>query len=126
MENKKNWIITAGVMGFLGVAIGAFGAHSLKDVLTEQTLKTFQTGVLYHLVHSSVLLALALSNYKFKNSLIFITAGIILFSFSLYIYSITGIKFLAIVTPFGGVSFLLGWLFVILEALKGKDTTLLP
>lgn len=126
MENKKNWIITAGVMGFLGVAIGAFGAHSLKDVLTEQTLKTFQTGVLYHLVHSAVLLALALSNYKFKNSLIFITAGIILFSFSLYIYSITGIKFLAIVTPFGGVSFLLGWLFVILEALKGKDTTLLP
>ncbi|HZW40554.1 MAG TPA: DUF423 domain-containing protein [Ignavibacteriaceae bacterium] len=126
MENKKNWIITAGVMGFLGVAIGAFGAHSLKDVLTEQTIKTFQTGVLYHLVHSAVLLALALSNYKFKNSLIFITTGIILFSFSLYIYSITGIKFLAIVTPFGGVSFLLGWLFVILEALKGKNTTLLP
>ena len=116
--NKRNQIITAGITGFLAVALGAFGAHGLSGTLTDKMLETYNTGVLYHLVHSAVLLALALSNYKFIKSFGFIFAGVILFSFSLYIYSITGIKVLAMITPIGGVSFLTGWLFIIYESIK--------
>ncbi|RJP59837.1 MAG: DUF423 domain-containing protein [Ignavibacteriales bacterium] len=114
--NKKSQIAIAAVMGLLGVALGAFGAHGLGNSLSEQMLETYKTGVLYHLIHSVVLLVLALSNYKFIRSFIFITVGILLFSFSLYIYSVMGIKFSAMVTPFGGVSFLIGWVLIIVEA----------
>ncbi len=116
--NKKTQIITSVVLGFLGVALGAFGAHGLSDLLSEKMLETYKTGVFYHLLHSVVLLVLALSNYNFIRSFIFTTIGIILFSFSLYIYSITGLTFFAIVTPIGGVSFLIGWILIIIEARK--------
>lgn len=116
--NKKSQIAIAAVLGLLGVALGAFGAHGLGNSLSEQMLETYKTGVLYHLIHSVVLLVLALSNYKFIRSFIFITVGIILFSFSLYIYSVIGIKFFSMVTPFGGVSFLVGWIFIIVETRK--------
>ena len=116
---KKIMIITAGVMGFLAVAIGAFGAHVLESQLSPKVLDTFKTGVQYHLVHSAVLLALALTfKEKFKNSFRFFTAGIILFSFSLYFYSALGIKFFAMITPIGGFAFLIGWVLLIFEGLK--------
>lgn len=118
--NKRNQIIVAAVLGFLGVALGAFGAHGLEDSLSRKMMETYNTGVLYHLVHSVVLLALALSNYRFTKTFTFLTAGIVLFSFSLYAYSITGITFLAMITPFGGVSFLIGWIMIIFEAKKIK------
>lgn len=114
----KTQLIIAAVFGFLGVALGAFGAHGLSDSISQQMLDTYKTGVLYHLIHSVVLLALALSSYKFIRSFIFITIGIILFSFSLYIYAVTGITFFAMITPFGGVSFLIGWILIIIEARK--------
>ena len=87
--NKKRQITIAGVMGLLGVALGAFGAHGLANSLSDKMLETFKTGVLYHLIHSVVLLALALSHFRFTKSFLFILIGILLFSFSLYIYSIT-------------------------------------
>lgn len=113
--NKKSQIVIAVVFGFLGVVLGAFGAHGLGNSLSEKMLETYKTGVLYHLIHSVVLLVLALSNYNFVRSFIFITVGILLFSFSLYIYSVMGIKFFAMITPFGGVSFLVGWILIIVE-----------
>lgn len=116
--NKKQQIIIASIMGFLGVAFGAFGAHGLSGSLSEKMLETYKTGVLYHLIHSVVLLVLSLSTYKFNRSFIFLAIGIILFSFSLYIYSITGITFLARITPFGGLSFLIGWVLIIIDAVK--------
>lgn len=116
--NKKSQIAIAAVLGLLGVALGAFGAHGLGDSLSDKMLETYKTGVLYHLIHSVVLLVLALSNYNFVRSFIFITVGILLFSFSLYIYSVMGIVFFAMVTPFGGVSFLVGWILIIVEARK--------
>jgi uncharacterized membrane protein YgdD (TMEM256/DUF423 family) len=104
-------------MGFLGVAIGAFGAHTLKQYLTPETTETFRTGVLYHLIHTSVLLAISLSaRLDLMKANKFFLTGIILFSFSLYIYSLTSIKFIAMITPFGGVSFLLGWLMLMWQA----------
>ncbi|MGE5458641.1 MAG: DUF423 domain-containing protein [Methanococcaceae archaeon] len=120
MSSKQSlWIIIAGVTGFLGVAIGAFGAHGLEGRLSEKMLATFHTGVLYHLIHAVVLLALAL-NYseKFSLTLVFILTGIILFSFSLYIYSVTGLKFFAMITPLGGLSFLIGWGLIAFKAFR--------
>ena len=114
--NSKLKINIAAVLGFLGVALGAFGAHGLEDSLSTEMMETYNTGVLYHLVHSVVLLVLALSSYKFMKSFIFLAAGVILFSFSLYAYAITGITFFAMITPFGGVSFLIGWIYIIIEA----------
>lgn len=114
--NKKTQIMIAAIFGFLGVALGAFGAHGLSNSLSEKMLETYKTGVLYHLIHSAVLLALSISNYTFKKSFLFISAGIILFSFSLYLYSVAGISFLVMITPIGGISLLIGWIYVIFEA----------
>lgn len=113
---KKNiWVITGGIFGFLGVALGAFGAHGLKDILSPEMLETYKTGVLYELVHAPVILAIGLAgNRRFYKAALFLSIGIILFSFSLYIYALTELKFLAMITPFGGVSFLIGWLFIII------------
>ena len=122
MKDKKLWIIISAVSGFTAVAIGAFGAHGLRKKLTPEMLDIYKTGVLYQLIHSAVLLVLSLNNFikGFLPSLFFL-AGIILFSFSLYIYSTSGIKFFAMVTPFGGVSFLVGWLLIIYESIKLKE-----
>ncbi len=119
MNNKKFWIVISAVSGFSAVAIGAFGAHGLKEKLTAEMLEVYKTGVLYHLVHTVVLLSLALSE-KIKTNVpsIFFLAGIILFSFSLYIYSTSGIRFFAMITPFGGVSFLIGWLMIIVSVMR--------
>lgn len=117
----KKWIIIGGVSGFLAVALGAFGAHGLKSQLTPDMLEIFKTGVFYHLIHSVVLLAIGLSGQeKFNKSAIFISLGILLFSFSLYIYSVTAVKFFAFITPFGGVSLLIGWVLVVYEGMRSN------
>ena len=109
-------------MGFLGVAIGAFGAHGLKNILSPEMTSIFKTGVEYHLIHAVVLFAIALSGiHEFVKSFYFILAGIILFSFSLYCYSTTGILFFAMITPVGGISFLIGWLLIGVSAFRKKD-----
>ncbi len=121
MNNKKLWLIISAVSGFTAVAIGAFGAHGLREKLSSEMLEIYKTGVLYQLIHSVVLLILSLNTLiKAKLPSIFILLGIILFSFSLYIYSTSGIRFFAMVTPFGGFCFLIGWLLVIYEAIRIK------
>ncbi len=122
MNDKKIWLIISAVSGFTAVAIGAFGAHGLKETLSPQMLEVYKTGVLYQLIHSVVLLALALTTIlRTKLLSIFFLLGIILFSFSLYIYSTSGITFFAMITPFGGLCFLIGWLLIIYEAIKMKS-----
>jgi len=117
----KKWIIIAGISGLLGVALGAFGAHGLRNTLPAEMIEIYKTGVLYQLVHSIVLLALAFAAEKsFEISGWFFVAGIVLFSFSLYLYSVTGTTFFAIITPFGGMCFLAGWLSLIWIAVKKK------
>ncbi|GAB4289276.1 MAG: DUF423 domain-containing protein [Ignavibacteriaceae bacterium] len=118
-DKTKKWIVASAISGFLAVALGAFGAHGLKDTLSSGMFETYKTGVLYHLVHSVVLLMLALSGKsKFSSASIFFITGIILFSFSLYLYAVTEVRFFAVITPFGGVSFLTGWVMIIVVALK--------
>jgi uncharacterized membrane protein YgdD (TMEM256/DUF423 family) len=121
MNDKKTWIIISAVSGFTAVAIGAFGAHGLKEKLTAEMLEVYKTGVFYQFVHTAVLLILSLTNYiKTKFPSIFFLLGIILFSFSLYIYSTSDIQFFAMITPIGGVCFLIGWLWIIIEVIRAK------
>ena len=115
----KTHIIIAATMGMLGVALGAFGAHGLKNIITPKLLETYNTGVFYHLIHAVVLLAISLNNkYNLKLPFLLILLGIVLFSFSLYIYSITQIKFLVFITPIGGTLLIIGWLSVIYKTIK--------
>ena len=124
MNDKKIWIIISAVFGFTAVAIGAFGAHGMKEKLSAEMLEVYKTGVLYQFFHTMVLLILSLTNFiKGRIASIFFLAGIILFSFSLYLYSTSGILFFAMITPVGGVCFLIGWLWLVVEVIRRKDLT---
>ncbi len=119
MKRSKFWIFISGLLGFLAVALGAFGAHLLKDKLGYEQIETFKTGSFYHLLHAVVVTAISVSNHKkFLRSNIFFLIGIILFSFSLYLYSFFQFRIFAMITPIGGFSLLLGWLFLIIDGLK--------
>ena len=116
------WIRLGSLVMFLGIALGAFGAHALKGLLTHETKSVYETAVFYHLIHGlAILLVGWIGSLKPGNSLLFYTgllfiSGIILFSGSLYLLAITGIKKWGLVTPFGGLAFLGGWLLLILAA----------
>lgn len=111
-------IVFASLSGFLAVALGAFGAHALKSVLSSDMFSVYQTAVEYHLIHSvllfvvSVLMVTHGNLLWLKRSAIAIAWGILLFSGSLYLLTLSGIKLLGMVTPLGGVSLLLGWLML--------------
>jgi len=109
-------IIAAGLLGFSGVALGAFGAHALKETLLARgSIATWQTAVLYHLLHAVALLALAGWTGTWPNArwigLCWIV-GVMLFSGSLYWLALGGPKFLGPITPLGGLALLSGWLLV--------------
>lgn len=114
-------VLAAGLLGFTGVALGAFGAHALKETLVARgSASTWQTAVLYHLIHAVALLALAALAGGWSNARWIGAcwgAGVILFSGSLYWLSLGGPKFLGPVTPLGGLAFLAGWLLVAWNAL---------
>lgn len=118
------WIIISAVSGFTAVAIGAFGAHGLREKLTPEMIEVYKTGVLYQFFHTIVLLILSFNNFiKSKIPSIFFLVGIILFSFSLYIYSTSGNKIFAMITPVGGACFLIGWFWLIVDVIRGKEKT---
>lgn len=122
MNDKKTWIIISAVSGFTAVVIGAFGAHGLKEKLSAEMLEVYKTGVLYQLIHTIVILILSLTNFIKSNiTSIFFLLGIILFSFSLYIYSTSGNQVFAMITPVGGVCFLIGWFWLIIEVIRRKE-----
>lgn len=119
-----SWVRSGSLLMFLGVALGAFGAHGLKGVLSAEGRPVYQTAVLYHLLHGLALLAVGwMATVKPNAPLVrqagwAFVIGILLFSGSLYVLSLTGIKKLGIVTPFGGLAFLIGWLFLALSATR--------
>ena len=107
------------VLGFLGVALGAFGAHGLKEVLaTHDTAAIWQTAVLYHLVHAAVMLGVASAPVWRRGAWLFLLAGILIFSGSLYVMGITNMRRLGMVTPLGGVAFLVGWALLAVQGLR--------
>lgn len=125
----KAYLATGALMGALAIALGAFGAHGLKKIVTEDAVQVFQTGVQYQVYHSLALLVTGILFEKFPNRFIqwagtcFIT-GIILFSGSLYLLTMfkaleTGdLKIYGMITPFGGLFFISGWLLLFIGITK--------
>jgi uncharacterized membrane protein YgdD (TMEM256/DUF423 family) len=119
------WLCIAAINGGLAVAAGAFGAHGLQARIDAQALQVFETGARYHMYHA---LAIGLAAIAMRDAAAgpamsaagFFLAGILLFSGSLYLLALTGVKALGIVTPFGGVCFLVGWGFLAFAALRLK------
>jgi uncharacterized membrane protein YgdD (TMEM256/DUF423 family) len=117
----RGFVMLAAFFGFTGVGLGAFAAHGLKDRLSTEYLAIFHTGVTYQLVHTLALLGVALLATQIPGRLITwagvsFAIGILLFSGSLYLLTLTGVSKLGIVTPFGGLAFLVGWLCLGLAA----------
>ena len=112
-------IRVAAVMGFLGVSLGAFGAHGLEEILTKnERVDTWETAVLYHLVHAVVLLVLGVMTRPPKFAGYVFLAGIIIFSGSWYVLSLTNFTKLGMITPLGGLAFLAGWAALLKQAGK--------
>lgn len=115
------WILIAGVFSFLAVAFGAFGAHALSERFGDYEKGIWQTAVFYHLTHALALLAFGIGMLAYRPlaeipgtqaiGWLF-SAGILLFSGSLYALALSGVKILGAVTPLGGLAFLVGWALV--------------
>ena len=110
----RGFLMLAAFFGFTGVGLGAFAAHGLKNRLSAEYMTIFHTGVTYQLVHALALLGVAFLAAQIPGRLITwagasFAIGILLFSGSLYILTLTGISKLGIITPFGGLAFLMGW-----------------
>ena len=122
-----NLIIPLGAFNaFLAVAAGAFAAHGLKDILSIEYLNTFKTAADYQMMHGIGLILIGILNKQDTNrsniaAAAFMLAGIILFSGSLYALTLTGTKWLGIVTPFGGLCFLIAWLTLGFNYLLKKE-----
>lgn len=113
------------VFAFLGVALGAFAAHGLKEKLTPEMLAIFEVGARYHMYHALALFASAWVVDKSDSKAArmsghFFVAGILLFSGSLYALALTDMKWLGAITPFGGMLFLTGWLTLVIASAKSK------
>lgn len=120
---SKTILMTASVLLTLAVAIGAFGAHGLKAHLSTEMMQVYKTGVEYHFYHALGLLIIGVLSISMPSgflnwSAIFLTVGIILFSGSLYILAVTGIKWLGAITPLGGLSFITGWMLLFVAVWK--------
>lgn len=122
----KFFIIAGAINGFLSVALGAFGAHLLEGRVADKYLATWETAVQYQMFHALALVAIGiLMSSKLLGPVsqlnvagYLILAGIIIFSGSLYVLSLTGIGILGAITPIGGVAFLIGWVMLIVAAVK--------
>ena len=100
----------AAILCFLAVALGAFGAHSLKNLLqANATTEIWNKAVLYHLAHAVALVALALHGVLNRGACYLLLAGIVIFSGTLYLLAVTNIRWLGAITPIGGLCFLAGW-----------------
>jgi uncharacterized membrane protein YgdD (TMEM256/DUF423 family) len=105
------WWRIAGVVGALGVGLGAFGAHGLQRVITDpHRLEVWQTAARYHQLHALALLAVAAHPRSPAPAGWLFVAGVTLFSGSLYALTLTDLSILGAITPFGGVCLILGWL----------------
>jgi uncharacterized membrane protein YgdD (TMEM256/DUF423 family) len=110
----KFWLALAALNGFVAVAAGAFAAHGLEGRVAERALAAFETGARYHMFHALALVAIAwLASISNRASVTFagwaFLAGILLFSGSLYVYGLTESRAPVMLTPIGGVAFLVGW-----------------
>lgn len=122
----NRFFASAGALSaFLAVAAGAFGAHTLRSQLTPEMLAVFETGARYQMYHAIALFLAAYATGGEEDCRFgrwagwSFLAGTVLFSFSLYALALSGIRMLGAITPFGGVAFLAGWIFLLL-AFRGR------
>jgi uncharacterized membrane protein YgdD (TMEM256/DUF423 family) len=109
------FFLIGSLSAFLAVALGAFGAHGLRNRLSPEMLETFQVGVRYHMLHALALLAVAWASTRWEGTPVILAgwlflAGTLIFSGSLYLLSLTGVRWLGSLAPIGGAAFLIGWL----------------
>jgi len=121
----RTFFIIGSILGGLAVATGAFGAHGLKNIVSPELLDTWDKAVRYQMYHALALLALAwaVTHWQAQIKVLtlggwFFLAGVVLFSGSLYILVLSGIKWLGAITPFGGVAMVAGWVCLLLAAWK--------
>ena len=129
--NNKNWLVAATLLAGLAVILGAFGAHGLKSLVSPQQIETFKTGVQYHFYHAlalavAVLISQFVDNVPIRRSFLMFTFGILCFSGSLYGFTLAEIlgteaRWMSIITPLGGVFFILGWLNLTLGIYRLKE-----
>lgn len=121
------FITTGAIFGALAIILGAFGAHALKKIFSEDQLKNFETGVKYQMYHALLLVVLGFNIQlitQYQNLIYYaLTWGILLFSFSIYGLCISSalnkkLKFLGPITPIGGLLLLLGWILLILNSIN--------
>lgn len=123
--NPSTWLTLGSLFAALGVGLGAFGAHTLKDRLTPEMLAIFETGAHYQLIHALALVAVGLAAAqwpaaRFNPAGWAFLIGIVLFSGSLYVLAISGVRVLGAITPFGGVAFISGWILFALAAWRTR------
>jgi uncharacterized membrane protein YgdD (TMEM256/DUF423 family) len=122
---ERYFFLLGALLSGLSVALGAFGAHALRERLDAGMLASFETGARYQMYHGLALLAVAWAVSRFPNSQLpqlagwLFIAGSVLFSGSLYLMAFTGQRWLGAVTPFGGVAFIAGWVCLLIAAWRG-------
>lgn len=120
---ERTWFGIGAALALLGVITGAFAAHGLKDRLSADDYDTWQTAARYHLIHALGLLAVAYAANRWGGGLTtaagwLFVAGVVLFSGSLYMLSISGVRVLGALTPLGGLCFIAGWACLVAAALR--------
>lgn len=121
---KLNWFAVGAIVGGLGVVFGAFGAHALKARISQDLLVVFETGVRYQMYHALALLAVAYAAERWPGGWANATGwlfliGIVVFSGSLYMLTLTGVRWLGAITPIGGLLLICGWILLAASALRG-------
>ena len=117
-------IVIGALFGILAVAVGAFGAHALKSRVSPDLLSSFETGARYQMYHALALILLGIAAQSMSSPLMewsgwLFVGGIVLFSGSLYLRVLTDVSAFGAVTPFGGLCFMAGWIFLALGAYRG-------
>jgi uncharacterized membrane protein YgdD (TMEM256/DUF423 family) len=118
----RTFVLVGAVAGLIGVGLGAFGAHALRSRLSPEMLATFEIGVRYQMYHALAILLVAALMVRIDGRWLTFagwsfTAGIIIFSGSLYVLALSGITMLGAITPIGGLAFLIGWVCLAIAAL---------
>ena len=116
----KSWILLGAFLAALAVILGAFGSHVLKSRLSSEDLAIFETGVRYHMYHALGLVMIGILGFHYNSDAIqlpaiLLTFGILIFSGSLYLLVLTGTRWMGAIAPIGGLSFIAGWIMLILK-----------
>jgi len=121
----SRWFAAGAIVGAIGVILGAFGAHGLRERISPEMLAVFETGARYHMIHALALLCVGMVSDRRPSRWVEASGwgfaiGIVLFSGSLYLLAVSGIRSLGAITPLGGLAFIAGWLALAMAAIRGR------